>query len=124
MGTSFPDRPLDYVERSPLYAARRLTAPTLLIASDLDGARLDALFSTLYRMDRDAAMLTYYGEGHSLVSPGNLRDLHARIIDWLDRWLARPGARQASLPATDPGFQDGENEETVAPGVADQARLP
>jgi dipeptidyl aminopeptidase/acylaminoacyl peptidase len=124
MGTSFPDRPLDYVERSPLYAARRLTAPTLLIASDLDGARLDALFSTLYRMDRNAAMLTYYGEGHSLVSPGNLRDLHGRIIDWLDRWLARPDTRQAALPAADPGFQNGENEEPIAPGIADQAGLP
>jgi dipeptidyl aminopeptidase/acylaminoacyl peptidase len=39
------------------------------------------------RQDKDAVMLTYWGEGHTLGSPGNLRDLYRRAFAWLDAHL-------------------------------------
>lgn len=102
----FPAQADAYVALSPLYAAETLTAPTLLIETDLDRPRFGSLFGVLYRLDREAALLTYYGEGHTLASPGNLRDLHARIVDWLDRYLG-PAATYPALPVPRPDLQDG-----------------
>lgn len=84
----FAAMPRAYVEASPLYQVERIRTPALLIESDLDTPRMGALFSSLYRQNREAGLVTYYGEGHTYFSPGNLRDLHARILEWLDRYLA------------------------------------
>lgn len=123
IGAAFPIDPWAWAVRSPLYAAARLTTPALLIESDLDGARMGAMFSALYRLDREAALLTYFGEGHAYVSPANLRDLHAHILDWLDRYVRGSGGEQPLLPSAGPGLQDREDQETVARRVPDQARL-
>lgn len=119
VGVSFGADPQAYVDRSPLYAAARITAATLLIESDLDGARLGALFSTLYRMNREAGLVTYFGEGHSYVSPANLRDLHSRIIAWLDRYMGSSHPVDPALPPADPDLQDRQNEEAIAGSVPD-----
>lgn len=103
---AFPAEAARYVEMSPLFSAASLRAPALLIESDLERPRMGKLFGVLYRLDREAALLTYYGEGHVLASPANLRDLHAHILAWLARYLGPP-ARDASLPAPGPGLDDG-----------------
>ncbi|HAD84222.1 MAG TPA: hypothetical protein DCG71_05200 [Brevundimonas sp.] len=86
----FAAEPEAYVEASPLYRAEAIRTPALLIESDLDNQRMSTLFSALYRRNREAGLLTYFGEGHTYASPGNLRDLHARILDWLTRYLGPP----------------------------------
>jgi dipeptidyl aminopeptidase/acylaminoacyl peptidase len=86
----FAAAPEAYVEASPLYKAEAIRTPALLIESDLDNQRMSTLFSALYRRNREAGLLTYFGEGHTYASPGNLRDLHARILDWLARYLGPP----------------------------------
>ena len=103
---AFPADAARYVEMSPLFSAADLRAPALLIESDLERPRMGKLFGVLYRLNRDAALLTYYGEGHVLASPANLRDLHAHILAWLARYLGPP-ARDASLPMPGPGLDDG-----------------
>lgn len=123
IGAAFPIDPWAWAARSPLYAAARLTTPTLLIESDLDGARMGAMFSALYRLNREAALLTYFGEGHAYVSPANLRDLHAHILDWLGRYVGVPGGEQPLLPTAGPDFEDREDQEAVAGRVPDQAGL-
>jgi dipeptidyl aminopeptidase/acylaminoacyl peptidase len=87
----FVEAPQAYVEASPLYQAEAIRTPALLIESDLDTQRMSTLFSALYRRNREAGLVTYFGEGHTYFSPGNLRDLHARILDWLVRYLGPPG---------------------------------
>jgi dipeptidyl aminopeptidase/acylaminoacyl peptidase len=87
IGASLPARPEAYVENSPIYLADRIRTPVLLIEGDLDPAGGDVLFGALYRLGREADLVTYAGEGHVFVSPANLRDLHARILAWLDRYL-------------------------------------
>lgn len=104
---AFAANPQAYVDASPLFRVDRLTAPTLLVESDLDNARMGSLFGALYRLNREAALLTYYGEGHTYVSPGNLRDLYGRYIAWLEAYLGPPARRDTVGPASDPGLKHG-----------------
>jgi dipeptidyl aminopeptidase/acylaminoacyl peptidase len=109
---AFPAEATRYVEMSPLFSAADLRAPALLIESDLERPRMGKLFGVLYRLNREAALLTYYGEGHVLASPANLRDLHAHILDWLARYLGPP-AGDAALPVAGPSLQHGGQQRGV-----------
>ncbi|KQW95164.1 hypothetical protein ASC79_05455 [Phenylobacterium sp. Root1290] len=85
--------PERYRTASNIYAADKITAPVLLIHGDLDDIRASqsqALFTALYRQRKDAALLTYWGEGHTFASPANIRDLYASILDWLSETLDTP----------------------------------
>ncbi|MGF7151618.1 dipeptidyl aminopeptidase/acylaminoacyl peptidase [Sphingomonas zeicaulis] len=90
-----------YVAASPIFSADRVTAPALLIASDRDIFAVDqaeALFSALDRYDRDAMLLTYWGERHVISSPANVRNMMGQIISWFDRYLRRqPSGDRAGL---------------------------
>lgn len=108
----FPKERERYVALSPLYSAGTLTAPALLVESDLERPRFGTLFGVLYRLGREAALLTYYGEGHTLASPANLRDLHARILEWLATYLGPP-AGDAALPMAGPGLEHGRQQRLV-----------
>ena len=108
----FPADASNYVSLSPLYQVERLTTPALLIESDNDRPRYGALFGALYRLDREAAWLNYFGEGHTIVSPANVRDLHARILEWLGRYLGPP-VGDAALPMDSPGLQNGGDKQGV-----------
>lgn len=116
---SFATGPQAYVDESPLFSVDRLTSPTLLVESDLDNSRMGSLFSALYRLNREAALLTYYGEGHVYVSPGNLRDLYAHIFDWLARYLGPPARLDPLGPVSGPDLQDGVEKVSIA-GLAAQ----
>ncbi|MBG7614682.1 S9 family peptidase [Brevundimonas sp. BAL450] len=113
VGVPFASDPLAYVDHSPLYAAGRIVTPTLLIESDLDGARLGGLFGVLYRLNREAGLLTVFGEGHSFASPGNVRDLHDHVLAWLDRYLA-PSALDPGQPGSQPGLQNRGDQPAIA----------
>lgn len=110
IGASLVERPQAYVDNSPLYLAERIRTPALLIEGDLDPVGADVLFGALYRLDREAAFLTYAGEGHVFVSPANLRDLHARILDWLDRYVRPTDVVDAGLPASSPDLQNSPDQ--------------
>ncbi|MBI5939884.1 MAG: S9 family peptidase [Caulobacterales bacterium] len=110
IGASLLDQPQAYFTNSPLYVARRIHTPTLLIEGDLDPAGADVLFGALYRLGREAALVTYAGEGHVFVSPANLRDLHARILDWLDRHVRPADVGDPRLPAPGPDLQHGADQ--------------
>lgn len=80
-----------YIRNSPLFAAESIRTPVLLITSDQDHVstgQSEEMFSALYRLGRDAVLVTYWGEGHVVSSPGNVRDLYSRTFGWLDGYLA------------------------------------
>lgn len=82
-----------YVDHSPYLAADKITAPVLLITADRDFipmSQSERMFSALYRLGGTTRLLTYWGEHHHLLSPANMRDLHAEVFAWLDRTLAPP----------------------------------
>lgn len=87
-----PDR---YVRNSNIFASGHIAAPVLLIHGETDELRPEQsqeMFTALYRQGKDAQLVTYWGEGHALASPGNIRDYYARVIAWLG----------ATLPAESP----------------------
>ncbi|MBX9617180.1 MAG: prolyl oligopeptidase family serine peptidase [Caulobacteraceae bacterium] len=110
---AFSTSPENYVAQSPLFSVERLRSPTLLAEGDQENARMGALFSALYRLNREAALVTYYGEGHVYESPGNVRDLHARILDWLGRYLGPPARLDPLGPMPHPNLEHPEQQGSV-----------
>ncbi len=93
--------PQRYLRNSPLMGAGRIATPLLLAYGEMDGshpAQAEQLFSALYRQDKDAILLTYWGEPHLLGSPGNLRDFYRRAFAFLDERLAFSGSSTARPP--------------------------
>ena len=105
MGVPLWADPARYARNSPLLAADRITTPVLLIHGDQDGnvplRQSEALFSALYRQGKDAVLATYWGEGHNIASPGNVRDLYQRMFAFLDAGFS--GRRAGPAGCRGPG---------------------
>jgi dipeptidyl aminopeptidase/acylaminoacyl peptidase len=85
--------PARYLRNSPIFRADQIHTPLLILEGDQDQIPVmqgEEIFSALYRQDRDAVLATYWGEGHVLYSPGNVRDAYRRGLAWLAENLARP----------------------------------
>ena len=94
-----PDR---YVRNSPLLHADKITAPVLLGYGDRDvfsAAQGEEMFSALYRQGKDAKLLTFWGEGHVVLAPNNVRRLYAEALDWFDKAFVQDPPVQSSQPA-------------------------
>ncbi|MCI3135387.1 prolyl oligopeptidase family serine peptidase [Phenylobacterium aquaticum] len=92
LGTDPTTDPERYRRNSPISHIGQIRAPVLLIAGDQDEVSVgqsQAMFAALYRQGRDACLVTYWGERHLIASPGDLRDLYARVFIWLDRTLPK-----------------------------------
>jgi len=79
-----------FLRNSPLAAADRITSPVLLINSDMDGfaqSQYEHMFAALYRLRREAKLVTYWGEGHGISSPANLRHVYDTVFQWFDQHL-------------------------------------
>jgi dipeptidyl aminopeptidase/acylaminoacyl peptidase len=87
--------PERYRRNSPYYLAYRIRCPVLLLHGDSDFVAVQqaqAMFSALYRQDRDAELVVFHGEGHVPEGPANLRALYRTVFDWLEKALAAPQA--------------------------------
>lgn len=94
-----------YARNSPMYAVDRIHTPVMLMHGDQDIVTIeqsDAMFAALYREDKDAILVTYWGEGHMIDSPGNVRDLYARTFRFLDEHLGVGPQAGAAAPAAGP----------------------
>ena len=93
--------PARYARNSPLLRADAIHTPLFLAHGDQDGVvpitESEAMFSALYRQNKDAVLVTYWGEGHYISSPGNVRDLYARVQAFFDEHL---GGRPSGVGAT------------------------
>jgi dipeptidyl aminopeptidase/acylaminoacyl peptidase len=93
------DAPELYVRNSPVFQAGTINTPVLLIHGDTDFVRLGQaheMFSALARQGKDVTLLTAYGEGHVVASPGNVREVYQRVFEWLrTRNLAPSDSGQA-----------------------------
>lgn len=88
MGRSAFTDPVVYINASPLDRAKHFCSPVMMIHSDLDGFtpyHYEAFFTAMYRLGKRAELVRYYGEGHGLSSPGNIRDVHDRVLRFLDK---------------------------------------
>jgi hypothetical protein len=82
--------PQRYIQNSPLWRSDAVSAPVLLIHSDMDqfdDGSYKAFFSSLYIQKKDARLLIYRGEGHSPSSPANIKDMWKNVFSWFDNYL-------------------------------------
>lgn len=91
----FTGAPVDnveaYIRNSPIYHAKNVKTPLLLLHNDKDGA-VDftqgiEYFSTLRRLQKPVVMLQYKGENHGLAVPANRKDYTVRMKEFLDHHL-------------------------------------
>ncbi|MEX2540766.1 MAG: prolyl oligopeptidase family serine peptidase [Trueperaceae bacterium] len=90
MGIRPQQDPEQYSRNSPLVYADRIESPLMLIQGDLDPvpmAQSEALFKRLRRQGNEAMLVRYWGEGHVIMSPANIRDVLERIFGWFDTYL-------------------------------------
>lgn len=79
-----------YVRNSPIYFADRVRTPLMIIQGDLDYVPIqqgEEFFTGLYRLGKKAKFVRYWGEGHTIETPVNTRDMWQRIFGWFDEQL-------------------------------------
>lgn len=110
IGGSIWERPLLYMENSPLFWADRVTTPLLMMANDRDGAvpwyQSIEFYSALRRMEKPVWLVVYNGEDHNLVQRKNRKDWSVRLHQFFDHYLkdAPPPVWLAEgVPATQKG---------------------
>jgi len=80
-----------YQRNSPVYHAKNVHTPLLLLHNDKDGA-VDQTqgieyFNTLRRLNKPVILLEYKGENHGLRKPENMKDYTVRMKEWFDHYL-------------------------------------
>jgi dienelactone hydrolase/Tol biopolymer transport system component len=80
-----------YIRNSPVYHAKKVKTPLLLLHNDKDGA-VDwnqgiEYFNTLRRLRKPVILLQYKGENHGLVKPANRKDYTVRMREFFDHHL-------------------------------------
>jgi dipeptidyl aminopeptidase/acylaminoacyl peptidase len=86
-----------YMRNSPVYHAKKVKTPLLLLHNDKDGA-VDwnqgiEFFNTLRRLRKPVIMLQYKGENHGLVKSANRKDYTVRMREFFDHHLKGAPAR-------------------------------
>jgi dipeptidyl aminopeptidase/acylaminoacyl peptidase len=77
-----------YIRNSPVFFAKNVNTPLLMLQNDVDGA-VDytqgvEYFNTLRRAGKDVVMLEYPGENHGLVKKPNQKDYMLRMKEFFD----------------------------------------
>jgi dipeptidyl aminopeptidase/acylaminoacyl peptidase len=80
-----------YTNNSPVYHAKKVTTPLLLLHNDKDGA-VDwnqgiEYFNTLRRLRKPVVLLQYKGENHGLAKTPNRVDYSQRMLQFFDHHL-------------------------------------
>ncbi len=85
------DQPEAYIRNSPVFHAKKVTTPLMLLHNDKDGA-VDfnqgiEYFNTLRRLEKPVIMLQYRGENHGLAKQANMKDYTVRMREYFDHYL-------------------------------------
>ncbi|MBL8822584.1 MAG: prolyl oligopeptidase family serine peptidase [Planctomycetia bacterium] len=80
-----------YIRNSPVFFAKNVETPLLLLHNDKDGA-VDftqgiEYYNTLRRLQKPVVMLQYKGENHGLAKQENQKDYAVRMREFFDHYL-------------------------------------
>lgn len=110
IGGTLWEKPLYYLENSPLFTMDRVQTPVLIMHNDADGSvpwyQGIEMFMALKRLDKPAWLLQYNGEDHNLVQRKNAKDLSIRLSQFFDHYLKGAPAplwMTEGLPAVEKG---------------------
>jgi dipeptidyl aminopeptidase/acylaminoacyl peptidase len=91
IGGSLWEKPLLYIENSPLFSADKIETPLLMMHNDEDTAvpwyQGIEFFSALRRLHKPVWMMVYNGEPHGLRKEANRKDWAIRMQQFFDHYL-------------------------------------
>ena len=114
LGGSLWEKPLLYIENSPIFFADKIKTPLLLLHNDADGAvpwyQGIEMYMAMRRLNKPVWMLNYNGEPHWPVKRENRMDFQIRMKQFFDYYLK--GATMApwmkeGVPAIEKGITKG-----------------
>ncbi|SFT39497.1 Dipeptidyl aminopeptidase/acylaminoacyl peptidase [Algoriphagus locisalis] len=110
IGGTLWEKPVYYLENSPLFFMDRVKTPVLIMHNDEDGSvpwyQGIEMFMALKRLNQPAWLLQYNGEDHNLVQRKNRKDLSVRLSQFFDHYLKGAPAplwMSEGLPAVQKG---------------------
>jgi dipeptidyl aminopeptidase/acylaminoacyl peptidase len=81
---------------SPWNRVQRITTPTMWVGGEKDWnvpvLGSEHMYMAAKRLGREALLVVYPDEDHSIDQPTHVEDLYTRYLDWFDRHLRRDGA--------------------------------
>ncbi|WP_194974251.1 alpha/beta hydrolase family protein [Aquiflexum lacus] len=91
IGGTLWEKPIYYLENSPLFFMDRVMTPVLIMHNDEDGAvpwyQGIEMFMAMKRLNKPAWLLQYNGEDHNLRLRKNRKDLSIRLSQFFDHYL-------------------------------------
>ena len=114
IGGTLWEKPMNYIENSPLFFANKINTPLLMMHNDADGAvpwtQGIEFYMALRRLNKPVWMLNYNGEGHNLKLRQNKTDLAIRMMQYFDHYLKNkpaPDWMTKGVPAIEKGITKG-----------------
>ncbi len=91
IGGTLWDKPVQFIENSPIFFVPKINTPLLLMHNDADGAvpwyQGIEFITALRRLDKPAWLLSYNDEAHNLVRRANRKDISIRKMQFFDHYL-------------------------------------
>ena len=114
IGGTLWERPLQYIENSPIFHVPEINTPLLLMHNDADGAvpwyQSIEFITALRRLNKPAWLLSYNDEAHNLVRLPNKKDISVRKMQFFDHYLKgapMPYWMKYGISQTEKGKVDG-----------------
>jgi dipeptidyl aminopeptidase/acylaminoacyl peptidase len=111
IGGTLWEKPMQYIENSPLFHAPKIQTPVLMMHNDDDGAvpwyQGIEFYMALKRLDKPVWMLNYNGEKHGLTKRQNMKDFAVRLYQYFDHYLKdapAPSWMTEGLPMMEKGI--------------------
>jgi dipeptidyl aminopeptidase/acylaminoacyl peptidase len=91
IGGTLWDKPIQFIENSPIFFVPKINTPLLLMHNDADGAvpwyQGIEFITALRRLNKPAWLLSYNDEAHNLVRRANRKDISIRKMQFFDHYL-------------------------------------
>ncbi len=114
IGGTLWEKPLHYMENSPIFYIPKINTPLLIMHNDADGAvpwyQGIEFINALRRLGKPSWMLSYNDEAHNLVKRPNRKDLSIRKMQFFDHYLKdspMPYWMKYGITQTEKGKKDG-----------------
>lgn len=114
IGGTLWEKPIHFIENSPIFFVPKINTPLLLMNNDADGAvpwyQGIEFITALRRLDKPAWMLSYNDEAHNLVKRPNKKDISIRKMQFFDHYLKgtpMPYWMKYGISQTEKGTIDG-----------------
>ncbi len=114
IGGTLWEKPLYYIENSPLFYADKVQTPVLIMQNDKDDAvpwyQGIEYYMSLRRLNKPVWMLVYNDEAHNLQKRQNRKDYDIRLMQFFDYYLKgapEPEWMKKGIPAIEKGINTG-----------------